>query len=78
MSTLDETLLPLGDGVFSHNPAGVPIIVVCTKADLMTETSSVVGGGSSGLVGMMKGGGSEEKMDNIMQILRTICLSCKF
>lgn len=76
-STLDDTLLPLGEGVFTHNSAGVPIIVVCTKVDLMTDTNSLAGS-STGLVGMMKAGGSEEKVDAVMQILRTICLSCMF
>ncbi|KAJ3796735.1 dynein light intermediate chain-domain-containing protein [Lentinula aff. detonsa] len=69
-----NTVLPLGPGTLTHNAAGVPIIVVCTKADLIDEREE---GASTGLGGGMvkgKGGEWEERTDGIMQILRTICL----
>lgn len=61
-------LLPLGQGTLTLNAAGVPILVVCTKADLMDKVGEDVG---------MKGAGWEERTDWIQQALRTICLSCK-
>ncbi|KAJ3812696.1 dynein light intermediate chain-domain-containing protein [Lentinula aff. lateritia] len=77
-----NTILPLGPGTLTHNAAGVPIIVVCTKADLIDEreegTANIGGiGVPTGLGGGMvkgKGGEWEERTDGIMQILRTICL----
>lgn len=48
--------------------AGVPIMVVCTKADLMDSAGDDAG---------MKGAAWEEKTDWVQQVLRTICLSCK-
>ncbi|EGO02101.1 hypothetical protein SERLA73DRAFT_177841 [Serpula lacrymans var. lacrymans S7.3] len=71
-----NTLLPLGSGIFTHNTAGVPIIVTCTKADLIDEGNDLVGAGTSGMGGMVKGNGGEweERTDGIMQVLRTICL----
>jgi dynein light intermediate chain 1, cytosolic len=71
-STLNATVLPLGQGTLTHNSAGIAIIVVCTKADLIDDDN--VG------VGLVKGKGGEweEKTDGIMQVLRTICLQCKF
>ncbi|KZW04365.1 hypothetical protein EXIGLDRAFT_786391 [Exidia glandulosa HHB12029] len=71
-----STLLPLGSGTFTHNSAGVPIIVVCTKADLIDETPESLNAGPSGMGGMVKGKGSEweERTDAVMQVLRTICL----
>lgn len=48
--------------------AGIPIIVVCTKADLMDHAGDEAG---------MKGAAWEEKTDWVQQVLRTICLSCK-
>ncbi|KAI6034590.1 dynein light intermediate chain-domain-containing protein [Pisolithus microcarpus] len=71
-----STVLPLGPGTFTHNSAGVPIIVVCTKADLIDEGSNLIGPGTSGMGGMVKGKGGEweERTDSIMQVLRTICL----
>jgi dynein light intermediate chain 1 len=48
--------------------AGIPIMVVCTKADLMDQAGDEAG---------MKGAAWEEKTDWIQQVLRTICLSCK-
>lgn len=73
-----STLLPLGSGTLTHNPAGVPIIVVCTKADLIDETPESLNAGPSGMGGMVKGKGSEweERTDAVMQVLRTICLQC--
>ncbi|KAF8915386.1 dynein 1 light intermediate chain [Mucidula mucida] len=74
-STMSSTLLPLGSGTFTHNSAGVPIIVTCTKADLIDEGHDLVAG-ASGMGGMVKGTGGEweERTDGIMQVLRTICL----
>lgn len=74
-----NTVLPLSSGTFTHNSAGVPIIVVCTKADLIDEGSDLVGAGASGMGAMVKGKGGEweEQTDGIMQVLRTICLKCK-
>ncbi|KAJ3879617.1 hypothetical protein F5051DRAFT_484556, partial [Lentinula edodes] len=77
-----NAVLPLGPGTLTHNAAGVPIIVVCTKADLIDEreegTANIGGiGVPTGLGGGMvkgKGGEWEERTDGIMQILRTICL----
>jgi dynein light intermediate chain 1, cytosolic len=78
-STLSSTLLPLGPGTFTHNSSGMPIIVVCTKADLIDESSDLTAG-SSGMGGMVKGKGGEweERTDGVMQVLRTICLKCKY
>ncbi|KIK63873.1 hypothetical protein GYMLUDRAFT_40961 [Collybiopsis luxurians FD-317 M1] len=83
----NATVLPLGPGTLTHNSAGIPIIVVCTKADLIDENAQGAGvGGMGGTMGptgagsitggMVKGKGGEweEKTDGIMQILRTICL----
>jgi hypothetical protein len=77
-SALQGTILPLGQGTFTHNTAGVPIIVACTKADLIDDNTDLVGAGASGMGGMVKGKGDEweERTDGIMQILRTICLKC--
>ncbi|KAJ7853861.1 hypothetical protein B0H13DRAFT_2579942 [Mycena leptocephala] len=65
----------LGPGTLTHNSAGVPIIVVCTKADLIDEGSDLAAG-ASGMGGMVRGKGGEweERTDSIMQVLRTICL----
>ncbi|KAI0258485.1 dynein light intermediate chain-domain-containing protein [Gloeopeniophorella convolvens] len=75
-SALQGAILPLGPGTFTHNAAGVPIIVVCTKADLIDDNNDLVGAGASGMGGMVKGKGGEweERTDGIMQILRTVCL----
>lgn len=56
----------------------MPIIVVCTKADLIDEGNDVIGAGASGMGGMVKGKGGEweERTDAVMQVLRTICLKC--
>ena len=77
-SALSNTLLPLGPGTLTHNVGGVPIIVACTKADLIDEGNDVIGAGASGMGGMVKGKGGEweERTDGIMQILRTVCLKC--
>ncbi|KAG1782850.1 dynein light intermediate chain-domain-containing protein [Suillus placidus] len=71
-----NTVLPLGPGTLTHNSAGVPIIVVCTKSDLIDEGNDLVGPSSSGMGGMVKGKGGEweERTDGVMQVLRTICL----
>lgn len=57
-STLSSTLLPLGPGTFTHNSTGVPIIVVCTKADLIDDGNDVVAG-TLGMGSMVKGKGGE-------------------
>lgn len=78
-STLSSTtLLPLGLGTLTHNSAGVPIIVACTKADLIDDGNDVIGAGTSGMGGMVKGKGGEweERTDGIMQVLRAICMKC--
>jgi len=77
-TALQSTILPLGPGTFTHNAAGVPVVVVCTKADLIDDNNDLVGAGSSGMGGMVKGKGDEweERTDAIMQILRTVCLKC--
>ncbi|RDB20102.1 Cytoplasmic dynein 1 light intermediate chain 1 [Hypsizygus marmoreus] len=74
-STMSGTLLPLGPGTFTHNSAGIPIIVVCTKADLIDDGNDMAAG-ASGMGSMVKGKGEEweERTDGVMQILRTICL----
>ncbi|KAG6813441.1 hypothetical protein H0H92_011138 [Tricholoma furcatifolium] len=74
-STLSGTVLPLGQGTFTHNSSGIPIIVVCTKADLIDEGNDMVAG-ASGMGSMVKGKGGEweERTDGVMQVLRTICL----
>ncbi|KAF8261673.1 dynein 1 light intermediate chain [Lactarius quietus] len=75
-SALHGAILPLGPGIFTHNTAGVTIIVACTKADLIDDNTDLVGAGASGMGGMVKGKGDEweERTDGIMQILRAICL----
>ncbi|KAI0029036.1 dynein light intermediate chain-domain-containing protein [Vararia minispora EC-137] len=76
-SAMEGTALPLGPGTLTHNAGGVPIVVACTKADLIDGTAdSIAGAGASGMGGMVKGKGGEweERTDGIMQILRTICL----
>lgn len=72
-------MLPLGPGTLTHNSAGVPIVVVCTKADLIDEGSDLVGAGASGMGPMVKGKGGEweEQTDAVMQVLRTVCLKCE-
>lgn len=60
------TLLPLGPGTLTLNPTGIPIVVVCTRADLMDQVGDEIG---------MKGGGWEERTDWIQQVIRTVCLS---
>lgn len=79
-STLSSTtLLPLGPGTFTHNASGIPIVVACTKADLIDEGSDLVAG-ASGMGGMVKGKGGEweERTDAVMQVLRTISLKCMY
>ena len=46
---LQGTTLSLGPGAFTHNTAGVPIIVVCTKADLIDDNTDHAGDGASGM-----------------------------
>lgn len=76
-TSLTGTLLPLGSGTLTHNPSGVPIVVVCTKSDLIDEGHDIVGG-AGGMGGMVKGKGGEweERTDGVMQVLRTVCLKC--
>lgn len=70
-SSINSTLLPLSSGTLTHNVAGVPIVVVCTKADLIDEEEDIALGSIKG-----KGGEWEERTDGVMQVLRTICLKC--
>lgn len=70
-AAINSTLLPLGSGTLTHNVAGVPIIVTCTKADLIDEEEDIGLGMTKG-----KGGEWEERTDGVMQVLRTICLKC--
>ncbi|KAJ7126401.1 dynein light intermediate chain-domain-containing protein [Mycena crocata] len=74
-SVSSNTLLPLGQGTFTRNSAGIPILVACTKADLIDEGSDLAAG-ASGMGGMVRGKGGEweERTDGVMQVLRTICL----
>lgn len=76
-SSLSSTLLPLGSGTLTHNSSGVPIVVVCTKADIIDEGHDM-GTGATSMGGMVKGKGGEweERTDGIMQVLRTVCLKC--
>ncbi|KAK0548636.1 hypothetical protein OC846_004395, partial [Tilletia horrida] len=55
-----DAQLPLGDGVLTNN-YGVPLIVVCTKADLMGKLER-------------DRDFKEEQFDYIQQVLRTVCL----
>ena len=71
-STINAALLPLGSGTLTHNSAGIPIVVVCTRADLIDEEEDVGLGIPKG-----KGGEWEERTDGVMQVLRTICLKCE-
>lgn len=66
LAAYSGTVLPLGQGSLTRNPAGVPIVVVCTRADLMDSVGDEMG---------MKGGGWEERTDWIQQVLRTVCLA---
>jgi dynein light intermediate chain 1 len=77
-SVVSSTILPLGPGTLTHNSSGVPVIVACTKADLIDEGNELTAG-PSGMGGMVKGKGGEweERTDTVMQVLRTICLKCK-
>ena len=77
-STVSNTVLPLSTGAFTHNSAGLPIVVACTKADQIDEGHDLVAG-ASGMGGMVKGKGGEweERTDGVMQIMRTICLKCE-
>ncbi|KAG5639671.1 hypothetical protein H0H81_005854 [Sphagnurus paluster] len=74
-STHSSTLLPLGPGTLTHNSSGIPIIVTCTKADLIDDGNDMAAG-ASGMGSMVKGKGGEweERTDGVMQVLRTICL----
>ncbi|KAG8926656.1 hypothetical protein FRC02_008758 [Tulasnella sp. 418] len=73
-ANLTSALLPLSQGVLTHNTAGVPIMVVCTKTDLINEEQDAPGIGNNLGIIRAKGGEWEERTDGIMQALRTICL----
>jgi dynein light intermediate chain 1, cytosolic len=75
-STVDNTILPLREGTLTHNSGGVPIVVVCTKADLIDHEADIVHGGPNIMI-KGKTGEWEERTDSIMQVLRTISLKCK-
>ena len=66
-SDLQGTIPPLGQGTFTHNTVGIPIIVAGTKADLIDDNSDIVGASVSGMGGMVKGkrGKSEKWTDGI-------------
>ena len=69
-------IITLGSGSFTHNSAGVPIVVTCTKADMIDDGNDMVAGTSGmGLMVNGKKGEWEESRDGIMQVLRTICLN---
>ncbi|KAG5648773.1 hypothetical protein DXG03_000122 [Asterophora parasitica] len=57
-STVSGTLLPLASGTFTHNSSGIPIIVTCTKADLIDDGNDMAAG-ASGMGSMVKGKGGE-------------------
>ncbi|KAG9038609.1 hypothetical protein FRB95_000831 [Tulasnella sp. JGI-2019a] len=73
---LSSTLFPLSQGVFTHNRSGVPIIVVCAKADNVDDDAGNGPGLGGNMAGVTKNKGAnwEERTDGIMQVLRTICL----
>ena len=49
-SALQGKIFPLSPGTFTVNTAGVPIVVACTKADLIPTLSA----GASGMDGMVR------------------------
>lgn len=55
---------PLPEGCLTHN-FGVPLVVVCTKADTIPQLER-------------DRNFKEETFDYIQQVLRTICLKCEF
>lgn len=59
----DDVNSPLPEGCLSHN-LGVPIVVVCTKADTIQQLER-------------QRNFKEEQFDYIQQVLRTICLKCE-
>lgn len=75
--SLSGAVLPLGQGILTHNLSGIPIVVVCTRADLIGDEGDGVG--ATGMGGMVKGKGDEweERTDGVLQILRTVCLKCE-
>ena len=75
-STVNNTLLPLREGTLTHNLGGVPIVVVCSKADLIDHEPDIVHGGPNIMI-KGKSGEWEERTDAIMQVLRTVCLKCR-
>jgi len=60
-SELDEINIPLPEGCLIKN-LGIPIIIVCTKSDLIEELEN------------KNKNFNDEKFDYIQQILRTVCL----
>ncbi|KAJ3551885.1 hypothetical protein NM688_g4453 [Phlebia brevispora] len=71
-STLSSTtLLPLGPGTLTHNTAGVPIIVACTKADLIDDGNDVIGADGAALF-------YTTPMPQTLQILRQYALHLLF
>lgn len=75
-SAVNNTILPLREGSFTHNSSGIPIVVVCSKADLIDNEPDMVHGGPSIMI-KGKTGEWEERTDAIMQVLRTVCLKCE-
>ncbi|KAG9038612.1 hypothetical protein FRB95_000834, partial [Tulasnella sp. JGI-2019a] len=76
VNMLSSTLLPLSQGVFTHNRSGVPIIVVCAKADKIDDDAGSGPGLGGNMAGVAKNKGAnwEERTDGIMQVMRTVCL----
>lgn len=75
-------VLPLGPGTLTQNPYGIPIFVVCTKADqidlVAEELGFTAGGGASvGSQGKAGKGGWEERTDWVGCVLRTVGLMCE-
>ena len=58
-SALQSAILPFGPRTFTHSTAGVPIIVACAEAGLTDDSTGLVGAGTSGTGGMVKGKGGE-------------------
>ncbi|KAI9574310.1 hypothetical protein HD554DRAFT_2034450 [Boletus coccyginus] len=71
----------VGSWNLTHNSSGVPIIVVCTKADLIDEGSDLVGTDVSGLGAMVKDGAAlfyETPQPSTLNVLRQYTLRVLF
>lgn len=56
-SALRGTIVPLGPGKLTHNIAGIPIVIACTKT--IDDDTNLFGPGTSRLGGMVKGKGDK-------------------